>query len=123
MILNAKLATICYLTLLFVTPPMLVILWAAPEAGLPALFGMLIGSTAAVMINLWHQPKPGHMERRQRKSSNSTLVNLAEIIVLMLIAGAIWLVLQGAAYPSLLLSALAGVALVALRMMRRPLFG
>jgi multisubunit Na+/H+ antiporter MnhE subunit len=48
------------------------------------------------------------------------MINLAEIIVLLLIAGAVWLVLQGLMSASLLLGSLAALALLVLRMMRRP---
>ncbi len=116
----AKLATICYLTILFVTMPLIIVLMVAPEAGFPALIGMILGAAAAVMINLWHQPRPGPHERRQRKSSNSTLINLAEMIVLMLIAGTVWLVLQYQLRGSLILASVAGIVLIILRMMRRP---
>jgi ABC-2 type transport system permease protein len=118
---NAKLLTIGYLTVLFVTGPLILLLIVAPNAGLPALLGVLIGAAATIKINLWHQPRPGAAERRQRKSSNSTLINLAEMIVLMLIAGAIWLVMQHFLSAALLAAALAGIAMVMLRIMRRPL--
>jgi ABC-2 type transport system permease protein len=120
LIRRAKLATICYLTVLFVTVPLIIVLWTAPEAGLFAFFGMLLGAAAAVQINIWHQPRPGLHERRQRKSSNSTLINLAEIVVLMLIAGVIWLFIQGEFWPGVLLATLAAMAMMALYMMRRP---
>jgi ABC-2 type transport system permease protein len=117
---NAKLLTIGYLTVLFMSGPLILLICLAPKAGLPALLGIAIGATATIKINLWHQPRPGAAERRQRKSSNSTLINLAEIVVLMLIAGGVWLLMQHLFSAAMLSAALAGIALVMLRVMRRP---
>jgi ABC-2 type transport system permease protein len=118
-LLTAKLIGVGYLTILFVSLPLIGIALLSAKAGAFALFGMLLGVGATVMINLWHQPRPGPHVRRQRRHAGSTLINFAEMIVLIVIAGAVWMLTQNQVSAAGLLGAIAGIALVALRMGRK----
>ena len=120
---QAKLLTVGYLTMIFVTVPLILVLWYEPYTGLTALGGMVCGALCAVAINLWHQPVATRREMNRRRSRSSTLVNFMEIVILLLVAATLWFVVRGEGMVAVVPGAIAGAALITLRMWRRPRLG
>jgi ABC-2 type transport system permease protein len=111
---RAKLAAAMAPVVLFLALPIAVLGWFAPAAAAWTALGALAAAWSSGLINVWHQ-RPGKRSEFKRRGGASWMATIAEMVVSVLLAGAVGLAVAGFPAWGLIPLALAAVALLSLR--------
>jgi ABC-2 type transport system permease protein len=110
---NAKLAAGLAPLVVILAPPLAVLIWLAPAAGIAATLGAAAAAFAAGLINAW-RPTPGKRSEFRRRRTGSLLSGLALTFISVLIAAATALIAMGSLF-ALIPAALAVLVLLVMR--------
>ncbi len=91
----ARIAAIAWLALLFAAPPLILVLLSDAQTGLVSLFGVVCAIICAILVNLWHQPRPARSGLIRRRTKSPISVTIMELAMLTVVAVAVYPLLGG----------------------------